>query len=94
MPLRLGTNVVTSAPVAASNAANRLRVVRLVPGAAPGGRTAVNSPPTYTRPPPVARACTVPLVCHMLDGVPRSVWSSGPMTVAPAGVPWRPATVR
>ena len=76
VPFRLGLNDVIKAPVEALKAAMRFRATSPLPAGEPGGRTDVNSPPTYTTPFAAAIPRTVPLVCQAGE-------------VLPGRVPWR-----
>src|SRR4029079_3158235 len=69
----------TSVPLATLNAATWLRVTSCEPAGAPGGRTAVNCPPMYTRFLLTTITLTRPFVCHVGVGVVD--------TTANAGVP-------
>src|SRR6185312_6275928 len=69
----------TSVPLATLNAATWLRVTSCEPAGAPGGRTAVNWPPMYTRFLYATITLTRPFVCHVGVGVVD--------TTANAGVP-------
>ena len=63
---------------------------RREPSAVPGGRTAVNCPPTYMTPLPKAIARTTPFVCH--DRFGASAAAACPGAAARTAVATAPIT--
>ena len=73
----------TSVPLAMLNAATWFRVTSCEPAGAPGGRTAVNCPPMYTRFLMTTITFTRPFVCHVGVGTVATTANAGEPIASP-----------
>ena len=73
----------TSVPFAMLNAATWFRVTSCEPAGAPGGRTAVNWPPMYTRFLLTTITFTRPFVCHVGVGAVATTANAGELIASP-----------